>query len=89
MCIFCQETQSSIITAMEENEVTAIHFNVGGQLYQVERSLLEQYPSTMLYCAALSTGRPTLKPLFSSRVTERDSVLTVLISCAINVFTCL
>ena len=37
---------------MEENEATTIHFNVGGQLYQVAQSLLEQYPSTMLYCAA-------------------------------------
>lgn len=37
---------------MEENEATTVQFNVGGQLYQVARSLLEQYPSTMLYCAA-------------------------------------
>ena len=37
---------------MEENKATTVQFNVGGQLYQVARSLLEQYPSTMLYCDA-------------------------------------
>ena len=37
---------------MEENEAKTVHFDVGGQLYRVARSLLEQYPSSMLYCAA-------------------------------------
>ena len=37
---------------MEENKARTVHFNVGGQLYQVARSLLELYPSTMLYSAA-------------------------------------
>ena len=40
------------MAAMEENEAKIVHFDVGGQLYRVARSLLEQYPSTML-CAAV------------------------------------
>lgn len=36
----------------EDKESTTAKFNVGGQIYEVARSLLDQYPTSMLSCAA-------------------------------------
>jgi len=35
-----------------------VHFNVGGNIYKVSRSLLEQHPDTMLARLASDTWRP-------------------------------
>ena len=66
----CNRISIKMSSTTANNEVKTVTFNVGGTRYEVSRSLLEEYPNSMLY--SLASGKWNEDPCSSEIFIERD-----------------